>query len=219
MKSVLLLGRGLSEYTDMFNLKDDELAGKRILDCAAGVSSFRSEMKGRGFDVTAVDPIYTRKPDELEALAEESFKRHIKFHGDFLSGIKVKGVPLEDYRRAVFREFLSDYRKDPAGYIAGELPNLPFSALQFDLVLSANLLFLYEEKLSYRFHAEAVREMLRVGREVRIFPVTNIHRRRRSIYLQEIMEEFADHEILIQRVPYHEETGCNAMLIIKSIDN
>ncbi|HIH64736.1 hypothetical protein [Methanothermobacter sp. KEPCO 2] len=219
MKSVLLLGRGLSEYTDMFNLKDDELAGKRILDCAAGVSSFRSEMNRKGFDVTAVDPIYSRKPDELEALAEESFKRHRIFHGDFLSGIKVKGVPLEDYRRAVFRKFLSDYREDPAGYIAGELPHLPFSDLQFDLVLSANLLFLYEEKLSYRFHVEAVREMLRVGREVRIFPVTNIHRRRRSIYLQGIMDEFADHEILIQRVPYHEETGCNEMLIIKSIES
>lgn len=216
MKSVLLLGRGLSEYTDMFNLKDDELAEKRILDCAAGVSSFRSEMKRRGFDVTAVDPIYSRKPDEIEALAEESFKRHRRFHGDFLSGIKVKGVPLEDYRRVVFREFLSDYRKDPGGYIAGELPHLPFSDLQFDLVLSANLLFLYEEKLGYRFHVEAVREMLRVGREVRIFPVSNIHRRRRSLYLQGIMEEFADHEILIQRVPYHEDTICNEMLIIKS---
>jgi len=217
MKSVLLLGRGLSEYTDMFNLKDDELAGKRILDCAAGVSSFRSEMKRKGFSVTAVDPIYSKKPDELGVLAEESFKRHRRFHGDFLRDIKVKGEPLEDYRRAVFQEFLRDYREDPTGYIAGELPHLPFNDLHFDLVLSANLLFLYEEKLGYSFHVEAVQEMLRVGREVRIFPVTNIHRRRRSIYLEGVMEEFADHEILIQRVPYHGETGCNEMLIIKSI--
>ncbi|MGB9838597.1 MAG: hypothetical protein ACPLJI_07315 [Methanothermobacter sp.] len=219
MKSVLLLGRGLSEYINMFNLKHDELAGKRILDCAAGVSSFRSEMKRKGFDVTAVDPIYSRKPDELENLAEESFKRHRRSHCEFFRDIKVKGLPLEDYRRAVFREFMSDYREDPSGYIAGELPHLPFSDLQFDLVLSANLLFLYEDKLSYRFHVEAVREMLRVGREVRIFPVTNIHRRRRSIYIEGILREFADHEILIRRVPYHEETGCNEMLIIKSIES
>jgi len=219
MKPVLLLGRGLPEYIDMFSLNPDELVGKSILDCAAGVSSFRSEMKRRGFDVTAIDPIYRKKPDELKSLAEESFNRHRRFHGNFLRSIMVKGNSLEDYRKGVFTDFLRNYQEDPAGYIAGELPNLPFSDLQFDLVLSANLLFLYEEKMGYRFHVDAVREMLRVGKEVRIFPVTNIHRRRRSIYLEGIMEEFADHEILIQRVPYHEETGCNEMLIIKSIES
>ena len=215
MKSVVLIGRGLTEYIDMFNLDPVKLEGRSILDCAAGVSSFRSEMDEMGFSVTAADPLYSRTPDEIKELACESFRSHSMNHRDFLNDFKVDGIPVEDYRRMVFRRFLDDYKRSPSWYIAGELPDLPFDDGEFDLVVSANFLFLYEDLLDYSFHVESVREMLRIGKEVRIFPVYNIHRRKRSLHLKPLMDEFNDYDIEIRKVKYHEETGCNEMLIIK----
>ncbi|BAZ99098.1 hypothetical protein tca_01039 [Methanothermobacter sp. EMTCatA1] len=215
MKAVVFIGRGLREYIDMFNLDPLELEGTRILDCAAGVSSFRSEMHDRGFNVTALDPLYRRTPDEIKKMAYESFRRYTTNHRDFLRDLKVDGRPVEDYRRMVLSRFLDDYKRNPSWYIAGELPDLPFEDGEFDLVVSANFLFLYEDLLDYSFHAESVREMLRIGKEVRIFPVYNIHRRKRSVHLKPLMDEFNDYDMKIRKVKYHEETGCNEMLIIK----
>ena len=214
MKSVVFIGRGLTEYIDMFSLDPMELDGRRILDCAAGVSSFRSEMDEMGFNVTAADPLYSMTPGEIKKMACESFKSHTMNHKDFLKDFKVAGIPVEDYRRRVFKRFLDDYKSNPSMYIAGELPCLPFDDGEFDLVVSANFLFLYEDLLDYSFHAKSVREMLRVGDEVRIFPVHNIHRRRRSIYLKRLMNELEGHDMEIREVKHHAETGCNEMLII-----
>jgi hypothetical protein len=215
MKSVVFIGRGLAEYIDMFSLDPMELEGTRILDCAAGVSSFRSEMDEMGFSVTAVDPLYSGTPDEIKKLACESFRSHTMNHRDFLRDFRVDGIPVEDYRRMVFRRFLDDYKRNPSEYIAGELPFLPFDDGEFDLVVSANFLFLYEDLLDYSFHVESVREMLRIGKEVRIFPVYNIHRKKRSLHLKPLMDEFNDYDIEVRKVKYHEEAGCNEMLIIK----
>jgi ubiquinone/menaquinone biosynthesis C-methylase UbiE len=70
-------------------------------------------------------------------------------------------------------DFLDDY---PAGrahgrYIDAELPDLPFSDLSFDIALCSHFLFLYTTQLGDSFHRRAIREMCRVAREVRIFPL------------------------------------------------
>jgi len=52
-----------------------------------------------------------------------------------------------------------------------ELPSLPFENNAFDLALCSHLLFTYSEQLSACFHIEAVLEMCRVAKEVRIFPI------------------------------------------------
>ena len=61
----IFIGRTWSEYMKMFDLSLDELAGGKILDCAAGASSFTAEMTRRGFDVTAVDLLYNEDADVL----------------------------------------------------------------------------------------------------------------------------------------------------------
>ncbi len=52
-----------------------------------------------------------------------------------------------------------------------DLRSLPFQDGAFDLALCSHLLFTYSEQLSASFHVEAVLEMCRVAREVRIFPL------------------------------------------------
>ena len=54
IKGPIFIGRTWLEYLKMFDLSSEELAGGKILDCAAGASSFTAEMSKRGFDVTAV---------------------------------------------------------------------------------------------------------------------------------------------------------------------
>jgi len=72
--------------------------------------------------------------------------------------------------------FLADYEngKNKGRYIEGELPTLPFENGKFDLTLSSHFLFLYSMHLSAEFHLQALREMLRVAREVRIFPLLTL---------------------------------------------
>ncbi len=74
-------------------------------------------------------------------------------------------------RRDVLAAFISDFQASThAGcYIAAHLPELPFQSESFDLVLCSHLLFLYSDELDTDMHITSLREMLRVGREVRLF--------------------------------------------------
>ncbi|MCK9151192.1 hypothetical protein [Methanobacterium alcaliphilum] len=72
----IFIGRSWEEYLKMFDLKLDKLQDKRILDCAAGASSFTQYMSKKGFDSVAVDILYDKDPlflykkcnDHLKAL-------------------------------------------------------------------------------------------------------------------------------------------------------
>ena len=76
-------------------------------------------------------------------------------------------------RMAAMETFLDDYEagKVEGRYVNGSLPVLPFADDAFDLALCSHLLFLYTMQLGEAFHRSAVRELRRVAREVRIFPL------------------------------------------------
>jgi hypothetical protein len=50
----------------MFALTPGDLLGK-ILDCAAGPSSFNAELIAEGHEVTSCDPIYSLSGEEIYA--------------------------------------------------------------------------------------------------------------------------------------------------------
>ena len=58
-----------------------------------------------------------------------------------------------------------------AHYVSASLPELPFLPKSFDLVLCSHLLFLYSAEFDFEAHLAFLREMLRVGREVRVYPL------------------------------------------------
>lgn len=58
--------------------------------------------------------------------------------------------------------------------MAARLPRLPFRTGAFELALVSHLLFLYAEALDAAFHADALREALRVAREVRVLPLLDL---------------------------------------------
>jgi SAM-dependent methyltransferase len=191
-------GRTAREYELMFSLSAQDLAGG-VLDCGGGPSAFTAEMTALGYRVVAVDPIYDCAGADIrarfDAVAEPMLKAvrenldswNWSFHRD------PEGLIAN--RRAALESFLKDYEKarrpispltpalsplkgegalaDPR-YIVGELPNLPIEDGVFGLAICSHLLFLYSDRLTEEFHVEAVRELCRVAREVRIFPLLTL---------------------------------------------
>ncbi|MGH8018534.1 MAG: methyltransferase domain-containing protein, partial [Opitutaceae bacterium] len=75
LPEVLFFGRSLAEYQLFMGIRANELAGRRVLDCAAGPSSFAAEAACCGVDVTAVDPLYARTEAALRMTIHDSFSR------------------------------------------------------------------------------------------------------------------------------------------------
>ena len=70
LERVVFIGRTYEEYMLMFNLSQEELRNKKILDCPAGACSFTAIANKKGADVTATDIVYYHP---FEQLAEKGF--------------------------------------------------------------------------------------------------------------------------------------------------
>ena len=70
----IFIGRTWAEYLKMFNLSREDLVKGKILDCAAGASSFTSEMSKKGCEIIALDILYDEDPDVLC----DKYRKHMK---------------------------------------------------------------------------------------------------------------------------------------------
>ena len=175
LNRVVLLGRTLEEYRRFFGLDPSQWRSKKILDVAAGVSSFTAEANGMGLDVTAFDRIYTVPADEIRARCEhdlEEVAREIGNKAVYKWDFYKTPEGMRTFRARAYHTFLSDFGAHPSSYVAGELPHTPFTNQQFNLTLVSYLLFVYEDQLSYEFHVETLRELMRItSAEIRIYPI------------------------------------------------
>lgn len=121
-------------------------------------------------------------------------------------------------RLAAMEDFLTDYESGRlAGrYLTGELPSLPLADGGFDLGLSSHLLFLYSDRLSVDFHLAALLEMLRVAREVRVFPLLTLAGAP-SPHLPLVRSALAQQgfQVEVRRVDYEFQRGGNQMLVVR----
>jgi hypothetical protein len=222
IKGPIFIGRGWLEYMKMFNLEEASLKNLKILDCAAGASSFTSHLSNQGFDVRAVDILYNLKPDELENKCQE----HLKILVKSLSEIKSNFVwnffhnlnELESYRQNACREFSIDYHQHRGRYVPADLTCLPFPNNEFKLVLCSHLLFIYDHRLDYEFHYNSIKEMLRVCEgELRIYPLVK-HHKNKSSYVKQIQKDLADYvEIKLVKVDYQFRKGGNEMMVLTKL--
>lgn len=177
LKEIVPWGRNRDEYIKMFRLTDKELNGT-ILGCGDGPSSFNSESSGR---VTSIDPIYDFSKNEIKSRIEETCEivcKELEENRDNFVWNEFKSVEeLKSVRLTAMKDFLEDYDngKSEGRYISGALPVLKFADKTFDLVLSSHFLFLYSRKLSLKFHIDSIKEMLRVGKAVKIFPLCDLN--------------------------------------------
>src|SRR5262249_19327433 len=121
-------------------------------------------------------------------------------------------------RMAAMERFLEDYEagKREGRYVDAALPGLPVTDASFAFALCSHLLVLYIEQLSEEFHRQAVAEMCRVAREVRIFPLLTMDGER-SAHVRTVIEaaERAGWQARVEQVPYEFQRGGNEMLRIR----
>lgn len=221
LDKVVPWGRSYDEYVSMFGLTEKDLA-VRILGCGDGPAAFNSNLTRRGGRVVSIDPIYVFDAAQVRSRIAETYETVIaqmhKNQGDYVWEAISSVEQLGGIRMSAMESFLADFEagKQEGRYIAGELPILPFKSGQFDIALSSHFLFLYGAHLSAEFHLRALQEMLRVSREVRVFPLLTLDGSP-SPHLHFVSERLAKNGfgVEIKRVPYEFQRGGNEMLVIK----
>lgn len=223
LQRIVYIGRTFKEYMKMFNLKLEELNGRRILDCPAGACSFIAEANRLGADAVAADIAYYYSAEELlnKGLVDldhtlvELEKVQENFKWDYFESIE----GLRRARTEALTVNTSDRREHGGRYIPTRLPVLPFAGQSFDLSLSAHFLFMYGDRLDIDFHLQTLRELMRVTREeIRIFPLVDLTGRRYEhldVLIRSIQSEgWSTEEI---QVPYEFQKGANSMLLMKKL--
>lgn len=218
LETVVPWGRSYDEYLAMFSLTESDLQ-KRLLGCEDGPASFNAELTKRGGRIVSVDPVYQFSAKEIrsriDAGYEEVMKQTARNCDEFVWRHVKTVAELGRIRLEAMEIFLMDYPHGCGRYVSGELPHLPFADKEFDLALCSHFLFLYSEQLSFEFHAQSIKELLRVASEVRIFPLLELGSTK-SRHLDKVTSGLAEEQLAwsIEEVQYEFQKGGNKMLQI-----
>lgn len=222
LEKVVPFGRSFDEYIKMFNLSESNLK-RRLLGVGDGPASFNAEATKLGVNVTSIDPIYQFSTREI-------LKRFYEVVDNIIDQVKATPTSwvwsyhkspedLRNNRVGALNEFASDYDKgkQEGRYRIGALPSLEFKESEYDIALCSHFLFLYSEHYDYQFHYNSIKEMLRVSKEVRIFPLLTLLLQR-SQHLDRVMQEFSElgYTVSTLKVQYELQKGGNEMLVIKN---
>jgi hypothetical protein len=191
---VSVFGRDLDEYEKMFNLKNIAPSTK-IISIADGPSSFNVQLREQGINITSVDPIYNLSVNEIEEIFQKSYlftkdlfvknKENYNFKNEHEMELALAR------RKNTFNAFIIDYEKHRDKYEYGKLPFLKYEANAYDLCLCSNLLFLFDHLFDLEFHINSIKEMLRISKEMRLFPLYNINGKE-SKYVNPVIEYLTD---------------------------
>lgn len=217
---VAFIGRTLGEYRQQFDLDLDSLAGRTILDCPSGTCSFVAEQTEHGYTAVGADILYDQSPAKLAQIAAtdvELATNALHEVDDLYRWEFYKDVPdLRRYRERAASLFLRDYARRGERYIQETLPDLSFQDDAFDLVLSGHFLFLYDDRLPMAFHLESIRELSRVGTQLRIFPLHGFDAEESSL-VEPVVNTLRTegYEVRIRNVPFEFQRGANTMLVVE----
>lgn len=221
LQTIVPWGRSFDEYQSMFALDEKDLRSK-ILGCGDGPSSFNKTLTHKGGSVVSVDPIYRYSREEIHQrileIAPVVMKEVEANRDDYLWTSIDSPKALEMIRMSAMQEFLEDYKpgKLSGRYIEASLPKLSFENQHFNLVLCSHFLFLYSAQFDLDFHIQALMEMCRVGKEVRIFPLIDLFGNE-SPYTEMVIRQLkhAHYRCTVETVGYEFQKGGNKMLRVK----
>lgn len=218
-EEIIVTSRSFAEYCAFFGL-DEESLPARILDAAAGASSFIAEVSPLVERAVAVDPAYEDRETTLAraraglAAGTQLVDAH---SGHFVLDWYGSAERRAEMRHAALARFADDFEGRPEHYVGSRLPALPFETDSFDLALCSHLLFTWATHLDEAFHRAALTELLRVAREVRVFPLALQGTGAPVSFLDSLREAIerdlgASTEVV--GVPYEFQRGVNQMLVI-----
>ncbi|MHB1731502.1 MAG: SAM-dependent methyltransferase [Leptospirillum sp.] len=222
LEEVVPWGRSFEEYTGMFALTSQDLKEK-ILGCADGPASFNAELTSRGGQVVSADPLYRFSREEIRSRIGQVFDTVLDQTRKNIHEFVWKTIPsvevLGETRLLAMNGFLEDYLAGflEGRYIDASLPGLPFDDQEFGLALCSHYLFLYSQHLSEELHLQSIRELCRVAREVRIFPLLELGATP-SRHLDSVTDTLAreGYRITVEEVPYEFQRGGNKMMRVRN---
>lgn len=220
LAQVVPFGRSLDEYVQMFNLSQADLQ-KSILGVADGPASFNAEATKLGYSVKSVDPLYEFTAEQIksrfDAVVDNIIEQIRNTPDDWVWTYHDSPDGLRTNRERAIELFCEDYEHGKAEnrYELGELPHLNYQNDEFELGICSHFLFLYSDHFDADFHLNSVLEMLRVCREVRIFPLLTLMLKP-SLHLPPVMEilEQKGYHCEVKKVGYELQRGGNEMLKI-----
>ena len=220
LDSVVPWGRNMNEYMTMFCLTSEDMS-KKIAGFGDGPASFNFEAAQKGHSVTSFDPVYQFSKEKLEQRIDEvraTVMQQMKENMDNYVWTNIKSLEeLESVRMSAMKLFLEDYERGKAEkrYIFHSLPEpLPYEENAFDIGLSSHFLLMYTG-LGYDFHIKAMTEMLRVCREIRIFPIVDLDADMTELS-RNVIDYFQEHyHTEIIETEYEFQKGGSKLLIIK----
>jgi hypothetical protein len=216
-------GRTLEEYIAMFNLAYITPSTK-ILSLADGPSTFNLQLRQRGITITSVDPIFELEPEEIKKIFKKSylFNKGLlrKTPKSFNLKSKKEVRQLLNKRQGTFDAFIADYEFQRENYQYGKLPVLSLNTDRFDLCLCSNLLFIFGHIFDVDFHIQSIKEMLRLSKEVRIFPLYDINGQV-SVHLDQVIGSLTESNFSCEIITndYHVYKNGNRFLRIKSTND
>lgn len=222
LNSVVPWGRNMEEYKLMFRLGDEDMS-KKFAGFGDGPACFNYEMTKRNGSVVSFDLIYQFSKEDLEKRIEEvriTVMEQMRENKDNYVWKQIKSLEdLENTRMSAMRKFLADYEKGKAEgrYVSHALPEkLPYEADFFDIGLSSHFLLMYTA-LGYDFHIASMTEMLRVCKEIRIFPIVDLDANRTDL-IKNVIDYFQkDYEVAIVPTEYEFQKGDNQLLVIRKM--
>jgi hypothetical protein len=108
---VLISSRSFEEYLAMFGLDSSDLAGRAVIDVAAGGSDFVAVAAQLGARALAIDAAYALG---FNALSDQ-----------LVDSVTTGPTIVDELRRGAAKRFTHDRGECPQRYVAGALPRLP----------------------------------------------------------------------------------------------
>lgn len=219
LDSVVPWGRNFAEYELMFGLTNEDKK-KKIAGFGDGPASFNCEATQQGYSVTSFDPIYQFSVSNLEKRIDEvriTVMEQMKENTENYVWTNIRSLDeLENIRMSAMRLFLADYEqgRKEYRYIYHELPDrLPYEDNTFDIGLSSHFLLMYTA-LGFDFHIQAIKEMLRVCKEIRIFPVVDLDANKSDL-IADVIRYFTDcYHVEIRETGYEFQKKANKLLVV-----
>ena len=218
LDQVVPFGRSHDEYVAMFALTAADRQ-QSILGVGDGPASFNAEGTQLGDRIQSVDPIYELSAaqirDRFEAVVDHIIQQVINTPDDWVWTYHRSPADLRQRRERALHLFCEDFEQGKAEgrYTVGQLPSLPYADQSYDLGLCSHFLFLYSDQCDRAFHQASLRELLRICREVRIFPLLTLNGTP-SPHLADCLAdlETAGYTCTIQTVAYELQRGGNQLL-------
>lgn len=218
MRKLVLWGHHIDEYREMFDLSPTDMETS-ILEYGCGPSAINAELTELSQKIVSCDPLFNLDKDTLYSKASLVFAdmvaRLMKDRKIFDFSRYGNAELLIDERREGIAKFFADYEKGKKEkrYQGVNDYGLPFPDFSFDFALSSHYLFADLDDQDVEFHLRVIKELARVAKEVRIFPLIDRYNQP-SPFLGPVLlglqqDNFGTE---VREVAYHLQPSGNAML-------